>query len=100
MGEPTRSKYASTLSPEQVDEIRAAPLPTRHAGLARLCGVTATTIARIRRGLTWNNDYVEVRVKVPSEAVPGLEQHAKGAGVTPTALLALEAQQIALKSRR
>lgn len=95
MTEPVKSKYSSTLSPEQVAEIRAAPLPVRHADLARRFGVTATTIARIRRGLTWNNDQVEVRVKVPGDAVSGLERRAKDAGVTPAELLAQKAVEVA-----
>ncbi|MBI3201587.1 MAG: hypothetical protein HYZ29_08595 [Myxococcales bacterium] len=98
--QPTRSKYASTLTPEQVAGIRAAPLPTRHADLARQFNVTPTTIARIRRGQTWSNDHVEVRVKVPSAAVPGLERRAKEAGVTPADLLASSAMQIASKRGR
>jgi len=95
-----RSKYSSILTPEQVAEIRAAPLPTRHADLARQFNVTPTTIARIRRGLTWNNDHIELRVKVPTAAVGGLEQGARDAGMTPAALLAQKAQQIASKSKR
>lgn len=100
MTEPVKSKYSSTLTPEQVTEIRAAPLPTRHADLARLYGVTATTIARIRKGQTWNNDHIELRVKVPTAAVGGLEQGARDAGMTPAALLAQKAQQIASKHKR
>lgn len=100
MSEPVKSKYSSVLTPEQVAEIRAAPLPVRHADLARRFGVTPTTIARIRRGLTWNNDHVEVRVKVPTAAVGGLEQRARDAGMTPAALLAQKARQIASKHKR
>lgn len=95
-----RSKYSSILTPDQVAEIRSTPLPTRHADLARRFGVTATTIARIRRGLTWSNDHVEVRVKVPNASIPGLEQRARDAGVTPADLLSQKAQQIASKRGR
>lgn len=100
MREPIKSKYSSTLTPEQVAEIRAAPLPIRHADLARRFGVTATTIARIRRGMTWNNDHVEVRVKVPSNAVSGLERRAKDAGVTSAELLARKAAEVARQKGR
>lgn len=98
--QPSRSKYSSTLTPEQVAEIRAEPLPTRHADLARRFNVTPTTIARIRRGMTWNNDHVEVRVKVPSNAVSGLERRAKDAGVTPAELLARKAAEVARRKGR
>ena len=84
-----KSKYSSRLSPEDVATIRAAPLPTRHAELAREYGVAATTIARIRRGLTWPEDRPEeVRVRVPAAAVAGLEEAARRAGTTPADLLA------------
>ena len=91
-----RSKYASTLTPEQVAESRAAPLPTRHADLARRYGVAATTIARIRHGLTWPEERpTEVRVLVPAAAVAGLERAARRAGVTPAELLARSAVRAA-----
>lgn len=92
MTQPTKSKYASTLTPEQVAKIRAAPLPTRHADLARQFNVTPTTVARIRRGLTWPVERPEhVRVPVPANAVAGLEEAARRAGVTPAELLAKSA---------
>lgn len=90
-----KSKYSSRLSPAEVAEIRAAPLPTRHADLARRFGVSATTVARIRRGLTWPAERPEeVRVLVPARAVPGLEVAARRAGVTPAELLARSAAAI------
>jgi len=87
-----KSKYASRLTPEQAQAIRGAPLPTRHADLARKYSVSATTIARIRRGLTWPEEPPqEVRVRVPARAVAGLEQAARSAGKTPAELLAQSA---------
>ena len=84
-----RSKYTSRLSPEEVAAIRAAPLATRHADLARKYGVSASTVARIRKGLTWPEDRPEeVRVRVPAAAVAGLEEAARQAGTTPAGLLA------------
>lgn len=90
-----KSKYSSRLSAEDVAAIRATPLPTRHADLARKFGVSATTVARIRRGLTWPEERPEeVRVRVPARAVPGLEAAARRAGVTPAELLARSAEAI------
>lgn len=98
--QPTRSKYSSTLTPEQVAEIRAAPLPTRHADLARRYGVSASTVARIRRGLTWPVERPEeVRVPVPASAVAGLEEAARRAGVTPAELLAKSAVELGARRR-
>lgn len=90
-----KSKYSCRLSPEDVAAIRAAPLPMRHADLARKYGVAPTTIARIRRGLTWPEERPEeVRVRVPARAVPGLEEAARRAGVTPAQLLAQSAVEL------
>jgi hypothetical protein len=96
-----KSKYSSQLSPEDVEAIRAEPLPTRHADLARRYGVAATTIARIRRGLTWPQERpVEVRVRVPAPAVAGLEDAARSSGKTPADFLASAAVRAAESRRR
>lgn len=96
-----RSKFSSHLSPADVAEIRAAPLPTRHADLAREYNVSPTTIARIRRGETWPEERPEeVRVRVPAHAVPGLEQRAKEAGLTPEELLARAAVRESKRAKR
>lgn len=90
-----RSKYTSRLSAEDVAAIRAEPLPTRHADLAKRYGVSSVTIARIRRGLTWPEDRPEpVRVPVPANALAGLEAAARRAGVTPAELLARSAVEL------
>jgi hypothetical protein len=83
-----KSKYASRLSEHEVEAIRVAPLATRHADLARQYGVTPTTVARIRRGLTWPAHTHElVRVRVPLEAVSALERASREAETTPEALV-------------
>lgn len=84
--QPIRSKYSSALTPEQVADIRAAPLPTRHADLARRYGVTPTTIARIRRGQTWSNDHEVLRVRVPKGACEALEVAARESGTSALAV--------------
>lgn len=99
MTKPVKSKYSSTLTPEQVAEIRVAPLPTRHADLARRFNVSPTTVARIRKGQTWNNDHETVRVRVASRDVADLESAARAAGATPEELLSKAAARIAGRRR-
>lgn len=78
-----KSKYASRLSEREVEEIRAAPLAKRHADLARQYGVTPTTVARIRRGITWPvRTHEAVRVRIPLEAFAVLERASTRAGTT------------------
>lgn len=82
-----RSKFSSRLSPADVEAIRAAHLPTRNADLARKYGVTATTIARIRRGETWRVDAPEVlRVPVRAEVLSALEEAATKGGTPAPAV--------------
>lgn len=94
-----RSKYTSRLSAEDVAAIRAEPLPTRHADLAKRYGVSSVTIARIRKGQTWNNDHETVRVRVASHDVAGLESAARAMGATPEEVLSKAAARIAARCR-
>ncbi|MEO7037388.1 MAG: hypothetical protein ABI548_25760 [Polyangiaceae bacterium] len=82
-----KSKYSSRLTQCEVEEIRVAPLAKRHAELARQYGVTPTTVARIRRGITWPvHTHDVVRVRVPLEAVAILERASIDAGTTTEAM--------------
>jgi len=83
-----RSKYSSRLTESEVEEIRAAPFAMRHTDVAKRYGVTPTTIARIRKGITWPARTHElVRVRVPAEVVSALEDVAR-ADEMPTEELA------------
>lgn len=84
-----RSKFSSRLSPADAGAIRSAPLSTRNADLARKFGVSATTIARIRRGVTWPVEQpVHVTLRLPRGAAEALESASARRGLTAAKLAA------------
>jgi len=73
-----KSKYSSRLTESEVEEIRAAPFAMRHTDVAKRYGVTPTTVARIRKGVTWPpHTHEVVKVRVPTESMPALEGAAR-----------------------
>jgi hypothetical protein len=73
-----RSKFSSRLSQSEVEEIRSAPFTMRHTDVAKRYGVTPTTVARIRKGVTWPpHTHDVVKVRLPTDMLPTLESAAR-----------------------
>jgi hypothetical protein len=82
-----KSKYSSRLTETEVEAIRAAPFAMRHTDVARRYGVTPTTVARIRKGLTWPpRTHDSLKVRVPTEVMPVIEQAAREQEISTEAL--------------